>query len=325
MLSGMARFSWPLIAAAGVLAALAGCSGFDFRERPAWRTQAEEACLVEHPVRDTAWIRSSAAIDGPGICGLQHPFKVRGLADGTVTLNATATLDCSMIPALDAWIRDVLQPAALARFQEPVAAIKTMGAYNCRGINNESDGKLSEHAFGNAIDIGGFVLQSGRELDVMRGWKSDDPQERAFLHEAHAGACGYFTTVLGPGSNIFHYNHYHLDLAMHGNTARGPRRICKPVPEDAPPLPSPRDNLPDPPTLEEDLDVAQTQHLAPDDAGSGGRSSVALAAPRELPIYDPATGAHPLVSDPDASLDARRPPDSPPAEWDLTSSIRNPR
>ena len=206
---------------AGGLAALSGCSGFDYRERPAWRTHAEEACLAHNLVHESAYIQPSREINGPGICGLHHPFKVRALADGTVMLNATETLDCSMIPALDSWITGVLQPAASARFGEPVAEIKTMGSYSCRGINNQSGANLSEHAFGNALDVGGFVLRSGREISVMRGWHGGDEQEQAFLREAQAGACGLFTTVLAPGSNVFHYNHIHMDLAVHGSTSRG--------------------------------------------------------------------------------------------------------
>ncbi len=162
-----------------------------------------------------------------------------------------------MIAALDRWIREVVQPAATARFGEPVVRINSMGSYSCRGINNMSGANLSEHSFGNAIDIGGFVLASGRELNIMRGFNGADEQERAFLHEAHAGACSYFTTVLGPGYNIFHYNHFHVDLAMHGSTSRGPRRYCKPVPQTNLPEPPVKDNLPDPPPIEEEMDIAR--------------------------------------------------------------------
>ena len=52
----------------------------------------------------------------------------------------------------------------------------------------------------------------------MRDWKKTGTQEAAFLREVHAGACQHFTTVLGPGADVFHYNHFHLDLAMHGST-----------------------------------------------------------------------------------------------------------
>ena len=105
------------------------------------------------------------------------------------------------------------------------------GAYSCRPIDNEPGARLSEHAFGNAVDVAGFTLADGRTLTYVRDWKGAGTQEAAFLHEAHAGACQYFTTVLGPGADVFHYNHIHLDLANHGATNTGPRRICKPAPE----------------------------------------------------------------------------------------------
>jgi hypothetical protein len=274
-----------LITLALLAAALAGCGRFDHAERPAWRDQAEAACLAQHLVEATQFLQPAAEIDGPGICGLHHPFRVYALAGGTVRLHSASLLDCSMIPTLDAWVRDVLQPDAQARFGEPVAQINTMGTYSCRGINNRSGAGLSEHAFGNAIDIGGFVLASGRELNVMRGWSGQDAQESAFLHEAHAGACTYFTTVLGPGSNSFHYNHVHLDLAMHGNTSRGPRRYCKPVSQTQVAAPK-RDNLPDPPPIEEELDMAQAPAPQPSLTPHGGASFVATA-PESSPVYRP--------------------------------------
>lgn len=320
MVSTMARFRWPLVASAGMVAALSGCSGFDVLERPAWRTQAEETCLAENRVQESAWIQPGREIDGPGICGLHHPFKVRGLAAGTVAVTSTATLDCSMIPALDGWITQVLQPTAQARFGEPVVEIRTMGSYSCRGINNMSGANLSEHAFGNAIDIAAFVLQSGRELNVRRGWNGPDEQERAFLRDAHAGSCGFFTTVLGPGSNVFHYDHIHLDLAMHGNTSRGLRRICKPVPEQSQPAPPLRDNLPDPPPIEEEQDVAQAARPAAAFAGPGPRAFVAISTPRQsdrpMPPADIPGRQDIGTSDADGTaVDGR------PADWDMTSSI----
>ncbi len=304
MVPTMARFFWPVVAVAGGLAALAGCSGFDYRERPAWRTHAEDACLAQNLVHESAFIQPFHELNGPGICGLHHPFKVRGLANGTVTLNATETLDCSMIPALDSWITTVLQPAALARFGEPVVEIKTMGSYNCRGINNQSGASLSEHSFGNAMDVGGFMLRSGRELNIMRGWKGGDEQELAFLHEAHAGACGMFTTVLGPGSNAFHYNHFHLDLAMHGNSSRGPRRICKPVPSQSLPEAPRQDTLPEPPSIDEEIDMARAPSPAQTATEPGMRSYLATATPAVAESYRPALPSRPVSQSDKQQFDA---------------------
>ncbi len=311
----MARRVWPFPAVALLALIQAGCSRYD-EQRPAWRDQAEEACLAEHRVEATPYLQPARAIEGPGICGLNHPFKVYALAGGTVKLNSASILDCSMIPALDGWIRDTVQPDAQARFGEPVAQINTMGTYACRGINNESSTKLSEHAFGNAMDVGAFVLASGREVNVMRGWKSADPQESAFLHDAHAGACPVFTTVLGPGANVFHYNHIHVDLAMHGGTSRGPRRYCKPVPTEQPSAPR-QDDLPDPPPLDEEQDVAGAAVPTPSYAA---RPSLAAEAP---PASGPAMRvgrALSLAPLPDEGGQAAPPVPIPPD--DITGLIR---
>ena len=285
---------------------LTGCSTYVREERPAWRTQAENVCLRQGAVRDSAVIRSVNEMSGPGICGLTHPFKVTALAEGSVAINSTQTLDCPMIAALDTWLREVVQPAALARFGEKVVRVNSMGSYMCRGINNVSGAHLSEHAFGNAIDIGGFVLESGRELNIMRGFNGSDPQESAFLHEAHAGACTYFTTVLGPGYNIFHYNHFHVDLALHGSTSRGPRRYCKPVPQSGLPEPPRKDTLPDPPVIEEEMDIAR----APLPEPSVGTQEFVASVPAILPTRAAAT----LRPGGFAPASQQRPPQPAPAQ-----------
>ena len=205
----------------------------------------------------SAYVQPAAhEIDGPSICGLTQPLKVTALQGGAVLFNSTQTLDCSMVAELDAWLAEVVQPAAQARFGQPVAQIDSMGSYNCRGMNNQIGAKLSEHSFGNALDVGGFRLADGRKITLVHDWTHGDPETQAFLHDVHNGACGHFTTVLSPGSNPFHYNHIHVDLAMHGMTSTGPRRICKPAPQMTEP-PSRKDSLPDAPEIDDDLDIAQ--------------------------------------------------------------------
>jgi hypothetical protein len=99
------------------------------------------------------------------------------------------------------------------------------GSYSCRPRNGQRGAKLSEHSFGNALDVMGFALADGREVSVVKGWRGN-PAEQEFLREVFVGACRYFTTVLGPGSDSFHYDHLHIDLARHD--PRGYRRVCKP-------------------------------------------------------------------------------------------------
>jgi hypothetical protein len=254
----MARSVWP--AAVGVvgLFSLAGCGWLERAERPAWRAQAENLCLSRELVRPSAYIEPRPEIDGPGICGMTHPFRVSAIADGTVLIDKPVTIDCSMIPALEAWLSDVVQPDAEARFGVPVVGLEVFGAYSCRSVDDLPGAQLSEHAFGNAIDVAGFKLADGREISIVRDWKKTESEESAFLHEVHAGACGHFTTVLGPGADMFHYNHFHLDLAMRGATNTGPRRFCRPQPP--PELMRPRarpDGLPPAPEIDEPIDVSR--------------------------------------------------------------------
>jgi hypothetical protein len=252
----MARSVLPYIVLAALLGTISGCGVFERPQRPAWREQAEKACLARRKVPVTSYVQPAHSIDGPGICGLTQPFRVTALAGGSVMLNTTQTIGCPMTEALDQWVEAVVQPAALARFGQKVAQIDSMGTFSCRPINNTAGGKLSEHAFGNAMDIGGFRLADGRKITVVQGWTRGDEQEQAFLREVHAGACEFFTTVLGPGANALHYNHIHVDLAMHGSTSRGMRRYCRPVIKDIAPPPR-KDNLPDPPELEPEIDISR--------------------------------------------------------------------
>ncbi|HXW19440.1 MAG TPA: extensin family protein [Roseiarcus sp.] len=295
---------------------LAGCGFFEHAERPAWRDQAEEACLASRAVQPSAYIEPMPEIDGPGICGLRHPFKVSAIAGGAVSVETPVTIDCSMIPALEAWLADIVEPRAEARFGQAVVGLTAFGAYSCRSIDNIGGAQLSEHAFGNAIDISGFKLADGRVISIVKEWRRTDGQESAFLHEVHAGACQHFTTVLGPGADAFHYNHFHLDLAMHGATDTGARRYCKPTPSpDLLPPAGPTDGLPPAPDIDEPQDVARlnTPDSTPLDLhGPTG----ALPAPA-------ASYAAPATPSPALDPFAPRPP-APigrPQDGDVTSSI----
>lgn len=311
-----------LFAAVAALLTVAGCSNYERPQRPAWRAQAENACIAEHRVHLSRFIQPRArVIDGPGICGLTHPFLVGALSGDQVQLDTVATLDCPMIAALDHWVAEVVQPDAQARFGQVVTQIDTMGSYSCRGMNGQTGAKISEHAFGNAIDIAGFRLADGRRITVVRDWTRGDEQTQAFLRDVHAGACSSFTTVLGPGANVFHYNHIHVDLAMHGNTSSGPRRICKPIPQTTIAGPPRRDLLPDPPAVEEEQDMADGKPPSDPESLHPGPAAIMAATPSAYPRPGSAYARAPEPSHGAIRQDGAFVPEGSAQDWDATSSI----
>ncbi len=106
--------------------------------------------------------------------------------------------------------------------------ITQIASYGCRGRDGNNFGKISEHAFGNALDMAAFRLANGHDITVVRAWWRGTPRERAFLQAVFAGACDEFYTVLGPGSDRFHYNHIHVDLLL--SNARAGGIIAGPIP-----------------------------------------------------------------------------------------------
>ena len=145
-------------------------------------------------------------------------------AFGPVAMKPAATLACPIVSALDRWLANSVQPASLRWFGTRVVEIKQISAYSCRGMNGNSRAHISEHAFGNALDIAAFTLADGRKVTVKNGWKGM-PEEQGFLRDIQASACQQFNTVLAPGSNRYHYDHIHVDLMRRASR----RIICQPA------------------------------------------------------------------------------------------------
>lgn len=226
-----ARVAYHLTACLAVAALLVSCGGggsFNSGKRAPWRENVESACLSGGAVRASSYVRPMDSIDGPGVCGLKRPLRVSGALGGSVGVTPPATIGCPLTAALDRWLKASVQPAARRHFGSRVVELRQIASFGCRGRNGNSRGRISEHAFGNAIDIAAFRLANGQEITVVKGWWRGTSRERAFLQEAFAGACAEFYTVLGPGGDRHHYNHFHVDLLV-SNAARG-RHYCRPSP-----------------------------------------------------------------------------------------------
>jgi len=224
------------ISAAAILAVasiVAACSMSQYSQpRASWRAAAEEQCLASGLVKSSAYIQATEDPPGRGSCGISRPIKVSAFRDGAVAVVPPATINCPMTAALDRWMDGPVQQAGRRYFGQPVVGIKQIASYGCRGRNGSHFGPLSEHSFGNALDIAAFRLADGREITVLQGWGHGSPQEKAFLREAFTSACAEFYTVLGPGSDRYHSNHFHVDLLL--TNAKNGRHYCRPLPGRSP-------------------------------------------------------------------------------------------
>ncbi len=107
-------------------------------------------------------------------CGTPAPVSLRRIGAGasSVELSPPAVLNCPMVARIAGWVEKVLQPAAREAFGVSVIRLNSTSGYVCRGRNGDTmaNGKISEHALANALDVASFTLSDGRVIDVGKHW-----------------------------------------------------------------------------------------------------------------------------------------------------------
>lgn len=163
---------------------------------------------------------------GNGQCRVEHPVRLIALdaAGAAIAFPDAPVLKCEFAVKFAEWLKDTGAPIIRAQANSPVAKMGTGPGYQCRGRNGDVSGKMSEHGFGNAVDITHFTLEDDRVFEVKDAASPASPSY-ATLKGLRGSACGYFTTVLGPGSDSAHEDHFHFDLGKHGKTDN--YRICE--------------------------------------------------------------------------------------------------
>nr|WP_218167994.1 MULTISPECIES: extensin family protein [unclassified Pseudomonas] len=187
----------------------------DVRASPNLLTRFKLGRLQDDPalcdqVLKTSGLRVAHQADSPAdaACPLRNTLRVQG-AD--VGLSSSFLASCPLAVAFALFERHSLQPAAQAVFGQAVTRVDHLGSFACRNIYNRANGRLSQHASANALDIAGFRLADGRTISVLKDWPGDGERAR-FLRQVRDGACKDFNVVLSPDYNAAHRNHFHLDM-----------------------------------------------------------------------------------------------------------------
>jgi hypothetical protein len=147
-------------------------------------------------------------------CSIPYPIMLKTLGK-SIAIAPGTELNCLMAEAAARFAANIIEPAAKTEFGADLKSISQASAFVCRP--RHGTGKLSEHAFGNALDIASFTLSDGRKIEVGPAPPEKDAK---FLNAVRKAACGPFKTVLGPGADADHSLHIHLDLEprRHGGT-----------------------------------------------------------------------------------------------------------
>jgi hypothetical protein len=161
-----------------------------------------------------ATFQALGTLIGAGDCGAADAVQLQAvvLPDQTkVALTPPATLRCPMAEQVAGWLRDDVAPT-LAESGPPLRVLDNFDSYECRGRNRVRAAALSEHGRADALDVRGFRLADGREINL-----TDIGVAKDLRQKIRASACARFSTVLGPGSDGYHEEHVHLDLAERRN------------------------------------------------------------------------------------------------------------
>lgn len=235
-----------------------------------------------------------------GFCGAPAPILVKSIGDPAVIISPPATMRCTLAVALDAWLRETVQPAASV-LGSRVVTLRNASSYKCRNRYGGANTRISEHALANALDISEFVFASGQRFKVLGNWPygaiarpiapepplpnphrvADAAIQRAMASEETTGAIVAVSTRPSFGNA----------LAAVTKVKTNPFVRPTPPPVAQPPLsPLPRTSS----------------------SGSGRKARTPIAAVKSNPFVSPlpAPGASPLAEEPDSEEVSSEP--SPP-------------
>ncbi len=183
-----------------------------------------DACLAQlhaSGVEFESASQPSAPLSG---CHIPTPVRVVSVpvSGRRVDLPAKPLLDCAYVLQFADFAARLAAPLGPEKMHAPLVAFDTGPGYECRGRNRVAGARISSHGKGLALDVSGFVFADGRKV-VVEGQR--DSGSRAYFASLRKGACNWFTTVLGPGSDGYHESHLHFDTETHGRS--GAYRICR--------------------------------------------------------------------------------------------------
>src|SRR5665811_1672009 len=114
---------------------------------------------------------SEEYVPGLNQCGEPSPLKLTGVKlagtnERQIILSGSPLVNCAMATRLADWAREI-DGLSEIYLGSAIGKLTTGPGYQCRRRNRAKDGKISEHGFANALDVLGFQLVDGRNIDIL--------------------------------------------------------------------------------------------------------------------------------------------------------------
>jgi len=158
------------------------------KTRPHLITGGGEACIRELSARGVTFTSLGDRINDN--CLVKDTVQVSEFS--MTKINVPVTLNCNTALRLDKWLNEI-----------KAYDVEHFGAYNCRSMRGSPI--MSEHSFGNAIDIAAI-----NGVSVLSDWNNQGSKSD-LIKSAAEKACDYFSNVITPAHNELHRDHLHID------------------------------------------------------------------------------------------------------------------
>lgn len=175
--------------------------------------QPQRCIALLKQARARGMISWQAQRDVAGPCPLNNVVRVERF--GAVGLSSRFLASCPLALRSAMYIHQHAAPLARRLQGSALTRIDHVGSFACRNIYNRPEGRLSEHATADALDVSGFRFANGQRITIEKGWRAGG-KTSAVLKALFQESCLWYGTALGPQYNAAHAGHFHLGVRGFG-------------------------------------------------------------------------------------------------------------
>ena len=173
-----------------------------------------DACLaVLERAKSEGLLNFQHVADTSGQCPLTGAVRIQNF--GSVSLSSSFLASCPLAVSATMFVTQAAEPLAHSLLGQKLVRLDHLGSFACRNVYHRAEGRLSEHATADALDLSGFRMSTGQTITVAGGWRAEGKYSD-YLHQVFSEGCPFFGNIIGPDYNAAHANHFHLGMRWFG-------------------------------------------------------------------------------------------------------------